>query len=99
ISFGGAEMRFYNLVAFASFVFVVSQATHADTISGPHFPPPGGVSYSSTGTSARDSGGVTTTYTSLNPSAYGTLYWGPTNNQSVNVSTQGSHTEFLSFDL
>lgn len=57
--------------------------------TGPFYPPPGGVTYSGTGT-AGQSTGRTNFYTALDPEAYGELYWTFATIENPRHSTQSS---------
>ena len=54
----------------------------AETINGPVYPPPGGVSLSATGNLIA-TGGVVFTYQNFNPSAYGDLWWAPSSSNGI----------------
>ncbi len=45
-------------------------------LTGPAWPPPGGVNYTMTGTSIGDPGGVTFSFSNFNPSQFNDLFWG-----------------------
>lgn len=68
-----------------------------DTITGPAYPPPGGVTFTPGSGAVGNTGGKTNTYSGLNPSAYGTLYFGPADSNII-VSTRNSSGDVVSFD-
>jgi hypothetical protein len=69
----------------------------ADTISGPTYPPPGGVTFSGAG--SLRSGTATWSYSNFDNTAYGNLWWGPSNSTAIGISFDGpgySSNELLS---
>jgi hypothetical protein len=65
----------YTLVLALGVMLCISVAGYADTFTS-GYPPPGGVTFSSSGTLVGDGSGRSQYYSNLNPSAYGSLYWG-----------------------
>jgi len=63
----------HTLVLALGVMLCISVAGHADIFTS-GYPPPGGVTFSSSGTLVGD--GRSQYYSNLNPSAYGSLYWG-----------------------
>jgi hypothetical protein len=59
-------------------------------VTGPMYPPPGGVTLSSSGTGDANAGGATWTYSSFSPGdlSYG-LYWGKSSTVPVGLSLDG----------
>jgi hypothetical protein len=68
------QLRLSGAVAVLAAVFISGTAL-ADTVTGPDFPPPGGVAYVGSGGATDGAGGHTFTYTGFDPSAYGSLYF------------------------
>src|SRR5947207_2287394 len=67
-------------------------AGQADVLVGPGvFPPPGGVTFTPTGSGPAD-GVRTATYSGLDTSAYDQLWWGPAN---ILATMNGNTTNFL----
>jgi len=65
-------------------LFALSSAcalSTAATLTGPSYPPPGNVSFVSSGAGSGIGAGKTFSYSNFDPSAYGVLYWGPTSVQ------------------
>ncbi len=71
-----------KIVVVISVLLFVTPSLVLANISGPVFPAPGGVSYTMTGNIAR-AGGLTISFTGLNPSNYDQLWWGPWDASSV----------------
>lgn len=63
-------------------------------LSGPVYPAPGGTSFSSNGISFRAASSTPRigTYSGFDPSAYGQLYFGETNNTSIGVSMDAGNS-------
>lgn len=76
---------------FALFAALASSAAHADLI-GPNYPAPGGTSFSTNGVAFKDSFSQTriATYSGFDPSAYGQLYFGPSNSSALCISLDGA---------
>jgi hypothetical protein len=56
---------------------------------GPSYPPPGGVTFSATGTNAGTGNGETFSFSNFDPTAYGSLWWGPENFSQDGNGIQG----------
>jgi hypothetical protein len=76
---------------FLLFVSMTCESAFAN-LTGPVFPAPGGNNYTKTGNSIGDQGGVTFSYNSFNPSAYSSLYWGPSSSIVVSLNNNNNDT-------
>ena len=69
-------------------VIVWANAAWADTITGPSYPPPGGVTFSSSGNFR--TGTATWNYSNFNSAQYGQLWWGPATLSAIQIAFDGS---------
>ena len=72
-------MKLLNILA----LLVLSSGLVQAQVTGPVFPPEGGVTFSSIGGSPGDSGGTDFIFIDFDPNAFNALYWGPQNAGAV----------------
>ncbi len=72
-------------VSLLSFLALSCGSLNAGPLTGPAYPPPGGVTFSGSGPGS-GSGGKTFSYSGFDNTAYGSLYWGPTS--VLNIANQ-----------
>jgi hypothetical protein len=86
-----------NLFASALLTIALSLCASADVINGPTYPPPGNVTFSPGSGSTITAGGKTNTYSNLDPTQYGQLWWSATVANPYDSSYNPSGTGNMKF--
>jgi hypothetical protein len=83
--------RYVRPLILVAALLLVCLANHpAQALDGPFWPPPGGTTLSTSGTSMGTGSGYTFTFTKFNPGYYSTLEWGPWDSNSIHLSMDGT---------
>jgi hypothetical protein len=87
-----------TLHALALLLTIAVSPAWAGTTYTMGYPPPGGVSFSSSGSGSGADGGETFSYTSFNTADYAQLYWGLNTSANVNEGIPNGNMTFLSYN-